>query len=136
MDWDVLLILDQYCQILYIDRDLASYRWLGSNKTAAGGMARLKEVEEVAARYGGNGLPAYFRLELARLLAAQALDDLKRCRLGSMITHVSSSATTILTSWPAVISLANPHIWRNFRIASKLYRRTGEGAPPCSRRCL
>ena len=78
MDWDLWIRLSRAYEGVYIEKALASYRWLGSNKTAEGGFDRLNEVEMVARRYGCNGLPAYFRLELARLLAARAKHNLEQ----------------------------------------------------------
>ena len=99
-----------------------SYRWLGSNKTAEGGFDRIKEVETVARRYGCNGLPAYFRLEKARLLAFEARQEMKHRRPGHMLSNLARAAATILTSWKATKSLFNPHILRNYITAQTLYR--------------
>ena len=77
MDWDLWIRLARRYPVVYIEKHLASYRWLGSNKTAEGGFDRLEEIETVARRYGCNGLPAYFRLEKARLFAVQAKRNLK-----------------------------------------------------------
>lgn len=131
MDWDLWIRLARRYQVMYLERDLASYRWLGSNKTAEGGLARLKEVEEVAGRYGCNGLPAYFRLEKARLLASRGRDDMRQLRLGSMLKNLAGTATAIFTSWGATKSLFTPHIWRNYHTAHRLYRHVREKAPDC-----
>lgn len=72
MDWDLWLRLAREHGVVYLEKELASYRWLGSNKTAEGGFARLDEVEMVARRHGCMGLPAYFRLEKARQYTLQA----------------------------------------------------------------
>ena len=122
MDWDLWLRLARNCEVLYLDRNLASYRWLGSNKTAAGGFDRLQEVEAVARRYGCRGLPAYFRLELARLFTVQAQQNLKQRHFLSMLSHLARAAATIFTSWRATISLLSPHVWRNYRSARTLSR--------------
>lgn len=122
MDWDLWILLTKHDQALYIKQDLASYRWLGSNKTAEGGFDRIKEVETVARRYGCNGLPAYFRLEKARLLAFEARQEMKHRRPGHMLSNLARAAATILTSWKATKSLFNPHILRNYITAQTLYR--------------
>jgi hypothetical protein len=122
MDWDLWIRLAQRYQVLYIEEDLASYRWLGSNKTAEGGFARLQEVEAVARRYGCKGLPAYFRLEQARLFAEQAKQDLKQRHFFTMLSSLAKCAATVFTSWGAMKSLVNPHVWRNYRTAQRLYR--------------
>jgi hypothetical protein len=126
MDWDLWIRLARRYEVLYMERDLASYRWLGSNKTAEGGFDRLKEVEEVAGRYGCNGLPAYFRLEKARLLASRASQDVKQLRLAPALKNLTETAVTIFTSWSATKSLVNPHIWRNYHAAHALYRHIRE----------
>lgn len=122
MDWDLWLRLAQHYGVAHIARTLASYRWLGSNKTAAGGFARLQEIERVARRHGCNGLPAYFRLEQARLLAAQARDAWQQRQGGALLRHLAQAGATIFTSWRATTSLLNPHVWRNYRTAQTLYR--------------
>jgi glycosyltransferase involved in cell wall biosynthesis len=126
MDWDLWIRLAQKFELLYIGKTMASYRWLGSNKTAEGGFDRLEEVEAVARRYGCKGLPAYFRLEKARLLAGQAKEDLQQLHLGQMLNNLAKTAATIFTSWRATKSLVDPHIWRNFGTSRALYRRVRE----------
>lgn len=128
MDWDLWIRLAERYQVLHVESELASYRWLGSNKTAEGGVDRLREVERVARRYGCQGLPAYFRLELARLLAVQAGQDLRQLQLGRMVGNLAKTAATILTSWGAVKSVLDPHVWRNFRTSRALSRRAGMSA--------
>jgi glycosyltransferase involved in cell wall biosynthesis len=129
MDWDLWLRLAREHDFVFIEKELASYRWLGSNKTAEGGFARLDEVEKVARRHGCQGLPAYFRLEKARLLTLQA----NRCRRagawGEMLPPLARAAATILASREALGSLFNPHVWRNYRTAQILYRQVAEGDP-------
>lgn len=122
MDWDLWLRIDRHYAVRYLDRNLASYRWLGTNKTATGGLARLSEVEAVARRYGSAGLPAYFRLELARLLAGYARQDLKERHLLSMLYRLLQAATAIVASPRAAACLLTPRVWRNYRTAQTLYR--------------
>lgn len=123
MDWDLWLKLAERYPFVYLPREMASYRWLGSNKSAEGGFDRLKEVERVARRHGCDGLPAYFRLEEARLHAAEALGDLRGLRPGAALAKAGRTAATLLSSPRALISLLNPHIWRNFRTSRLLSRR-------------
>jgi glycosyltransferase involved in cell wall biosynthesis len=122
MDWDLWLRLARDHEVLFLDRELASYRWLGSNKTAAGGFDRLAEVETVARRYGCSGLPAYFRLELARLLAARAGEDLKRRHFVPMLSKLAKCAAAIFASPRTTGCLFSPHVWRNYRSARALDR--------------
>lgn len=122
MDWDLWLRLSRQYQGVYIAKNLASYRWLGSNKTAEGGFDRLREVEMVARRYGCSGLPAYFRLEQARLLAARAKHNLGQRQFLTMLGSVTRAAVTVCTSWRAVKCLADPHVWRSYCSAKRLYR--------------
>lgn len=121
MDWDLWLRLAQQHDIVCIADELASYRWLGSNKTAEGGHARLEEIEMVAGRYGSNGLPAYFRLERARLCAGEAMEALRRGRILNSCRRLGQALASIFTSWRATCCLAAPHVWRNFRTANLLH---------------
>lgn len=126
MDWDLWLRLARDGEVIYLDMELASYRWLGSNKTAAGGFERLKEVENVARRYGCSGLPAYFRLERARLLVARAGEDLKRGHFVPMLKNLVRCLTVIFTSRRAAGCLLSPQVWRNYRTARTLDRHIVE----------
>jgi glycosyltransferase involved in cell wall biosynthesis len=129
MDWDLWIRLARRYDVVYLEELLASYRWLGSNKTAAGGFDRLQEIETVARRYGCKGLPAYFRLEQARLFAIEARQRLKHQQVAGMLNSLLKSATAIFTSWRATKSLFNPHIWRNYRTAKNLYRHVEKVDP-------
>jgi hypothetical protein len=131
MDWDLWIRLARHSDFMYIEKDMASYRWLGSNKTAEGGLDRLDEVEAVARRYGCKGLPAYFRLEKARQLAGLATEDLKQLNLWHMSRNLAKTIATIFTSWGAMKSLINPHIWRNLGTSRTLYRHVRETKSDC-----
>jgi len=122
MDWDLWIRLAQNHEFVYVENVLASYRWLGSNKTAIGGFDRLDEVGAVAKRYGCKGLPAYFRLEKARLYASMAHQDLREQNLLPMLRHGLLAGREIITSRRAMLSLFSPGIWRTYRTAQKLYR--------------
>lgn len=130
MDWDLWLRLAACYEVIYLQRELASYRWLGSNKTAAGGFKRLAEVELVARRHGCKGLPAYFRLEHARLLFVQVREKLHQRQILAMLGFLLKAAVTIGTSRRALTSLLSPHIWRNYRTAQVLYRHVEDARPP------
>jgi len=122
MDWDLWIRLAKGHDFVYVENVLASYRWLGSNKTAIGGFDRLYEVEAVAIKYGCNGLPAYFRLEKARLYASLAQQELRQQKLLPMLQHGLLAGREIVTSRRALLSLLKPGIWRTYRTAQKLYR--------------
>jgi hypothetical protein len=126
MDWDLWLRLAAVGAVVQIETNLASYRWLGSNKTAAGGLARLAEVEAVARRHGCPGLPAYFRLELARHQAGAARRLLGEGQLLGGCGAFWHAALAIGTSWRALASLCTPHVWRNYRTAQRLYRQAAK----------
>jgi glycosyltransferase involved in cell wall biosynthesis len=74
LDYDLWLKISALGPAVYVPVALARYRWTGDNKTARGGLARLDEIERVARRHGGEGLPASFRGErikgLVRALVA------------------------------------------------------------------
>jgi glycosyltransferase involved in cell wall biosynthesis len=122
MDWDLWIRLAQDYEFVYVENILASYRWLGSNKTAVGGFDRLDEVETVAKKYGCNGLPAYFRLEKARLYASLAQQSLRELKLLEMFRNGALAGGEIVTSRKAMLCLLKPGIWRTYRTAQKLYR--------------
>ena len=128
MDWDLWIRLAQRYEVVYIQENLASYRWLGSNKTAEGGFARLGEVEGVARRHGCKSLPAYFRLEKARLLAVQARQNFGQRQFVQMLGNLAKSAAAIFTSWGATTSLINPRVWRNYGTARALNRHVDRSA--------
>jgi len=129
MDWDLWLRLAREHDFVYLEKELASYRWLGSNKTAEGGFARLEEVEKVARRHGCQGLPAYFRLEKARLLALQANRRRRDGAWGEMLSSLVQSAAMLLFSRETLGSLFSPHVWRNYRTAQILYRHVEQQQP-------
>lgn len=66
LDYDLWLKLSQVGPVVHLPDRLARYRWTGENKTARGGLDRLAEIERVARRHGGSGLPAAFRIERAK----------------------------------------------------------------------
>lgn len=122
MDWDLWIRLAQDHEFVHLTDVLASYRWLGTNKTAMGGFDRLDEVDSVAKRYGANGLPAYFRLEKARLYASLAQQDLREQKLLPMLRHGLLAGREVFTSPRAMLSLLKPGIWRTYRTAQNLHR--------------
>lgn len=127
MDWDLWIRLARQYDVIRVDADMASYRWLGSNKTAEGGFVRLEEIEKVARRYGCEGLPAYFRLEKARLFMQHAGRAWKEMRFVPALKNLYGATTVILTSWNATRSLFSSHIWRNYFTAQKLYHHAKNG---------
>lgn len=129
MDWDLWIRLAQDHDFVQLADVLASYRWLGSNKTATGGFDRLQEIEAVARKYGCQGLPAYFRLELARLCASLAKQNMQQGNLSQMLKHGWRSGVAIFTSWRAVRCLFYPSVWRTYRNAQRLYRHVAETPP-------
>jgi len=126
MDYDLWLKLSGVAKFRYTPRVLAQYRWLESSKTAAAGWNRLREVESVSRRYGGRGLPAYFRLEAARLHLIEIGKSLKRVRLHHAIEHALRGAGVVLGSSSAVRSLFSARTWKIIRTGRQLRRRSRE----------
>ena len=74
----------------------ALYRWLDDSKTGSGGQRHSDEVRKVAGRHGVFSLPAYFRLEEARL---NLIDAARHARRGQL---VFPAATARPPPWHAV----------------------------------
>ena len=74
MDYDLWLKMAvKGLKFAHLPKHLANYRWLADTKTATGGWDRLREIEQVVARYA-DGTHGYLRLEMLN----QHLQDAKR----------------------------------------------------------
>jgi glycosyltransferase involved in cell wall biosynthesis len=108
MDYDLWLKFSRQTRFEYLPRVLANYRWLAASKTGAGGAARLVEVEAVARRHGAAGLPAYFRLEAARMYLTEG--------------RIVPAMAAVLSSPRAMRSLLSLRTWRIIWMGQKLRR--------------
>jgi glycosyltransferase involved in cell wall biosynthesis len=124
MDYDLWLKFAKATQFTYLPKLLANYRWLGASKTASGGPERLNEVESVARRHGGAGLPAYFRLEWARMKLTEAAAAARRGRLDQTLFALRSGAAKVLASPRAVMSLFSPTTWKIIAMGQILRRHS------------
>jgi hypothetical protein len=112
MDYDLWLKLGQRYKVAYLPRPMANSRWFGGNKTAIGGRARLDEIEKVARRHGGRGLPAYFCLEAVALNVQEARQAARCLDVGRAGTCLARAAAALVSSRPALRSLISPKTWR------------------------
>jgi len=121
MDYDLWLKLAAAGhKFAHVPRVWAHYRWLGENKSAVGGWKRLREVQRVAARYGRQSLPAYFKLEAVNLHLGDARAALTERRLAGAVGAVARAAGTVLGSPRAVKALCEPNTWRIIRTGRTL----------------
>jgi len=129
MDYDLWLKAAACATFAYLPRVLANYRWLESSKTGTGGADRLREVETVVKRYGAGGLPAYFRLETARLHLLEAWEQARRGRLLRAGGQAVSAAAAVLASPRAIRSLFHARTWKIIWTGQVL-RSRANNAPP------
>lgn len=115
MDYDLWLKIGRRYPVAHLPRVLANCRWFGDNKTALGGRDRLAEIERVARRYGGHGLPAYFGLEAAALDLQQAWRAVRQGRLPQAGGDVVRAMACLARSRPAWQSLLSPKTWQIIR---------------------
>ncbi|MEQ9642615.1 MAG: glycosyltransferase family 2 protein [Alphaproteobacteria bacterium] len=104
MDYDLWLKLGARYRVVRLPRTLAAYRLHGAGKTETAGFARIAEVERVARRHGGPGLPSNFVIEKA------ALHWHERSLRGAAMT-----AATLLAAPGALRELASRRFWRVWR---------------------
>jgi len=123
MDYDLWLKIARRFPVAYVPKIFADYRWDGGNKTATGGMNRLREVERVIGRYGGTGLPAYFALEAAALRAGQAIDWFRQGSLSQAFTSMHEAAGHLLST-RTLSTLADRSTWRILETRRKIRRRS------------
>lgn len=136
MDYDLWLKLAKAHKIAYLPKLLASYRWLTDNKTAVGGIARLDELRDLAARHGLPE-PAFMRLERVNLLGRDAFAAARRGAVGSSLQALARATTMFASSPRAVWSMLQPRTWRVIWMGQVLRARaaraqavgTGRGEP-------
>jgi glycosyltransferase involved in cell wall biosynthesis len=112
MDYDFWLKASRKAEFQYLPKVLANYRWLGGSKTGEGGAERLAEVERVARRYGAAGLPAYFRLEAARMHLANG--------------NFAKALAAVATSPRAMGSLLSLKTWKIIAMGQRLRAKAKE----------
>ncbi|HSV15630.1 MAG TPA: glycosyltransferase family 2 protein [Tepidisphaeraceae bacterium] len=112
MDYDLFLKMASKFKVAYLPRVLANYKWFGQNKTAVGGWDRLNEMRRVAMAFGARGLPAYGRLEAARLGVSLAIGELRHAHITRAARQFATGAAPFLTSPRAWRSLVSPACWR------------------------
>lgn len=112
MDYDLFLKIAARFKVAYTPTLLGNYKWFGQNKTAVGAWDRLSEVQKVAERAGGHGLPTYNRLEAALLGAQGAVASLRQGKIRQAARSLSRGAVPVLTSPRAWGALLSPSVWR------------------------
>jgi glycosyltransferase involved in cell wall biosynthesis len=112
MDYDLWLkFVNKGLKIAYLPRHLANFRWLADNKTATGDWGRLKEIEQVVARYG-EGTHAYLRLEMVNLHLQEARKRLAHFRLLGTAASLFRASRTYLGSARAIRSTFQAQTWK------------------------
>jgi len=105
MDYDLWLKLADRYKLAYVPQVWAQYRWLGENKSAAGGWSRIEEVRQVARRHGIRRLPAYFRLEAVNLHLQSAKSAWGEGKTISAMRSLLRAAANAVSSPRAIWSL-------------------------------
>jgi glycosyltransferase involved in cell wall biosynthesis len=112
MDYDLWLKMAvKGLKIAYLPKHLANFRWLADNKTATGDWGRLREIEQVVARYA-DGTHGYLRLEMLNLHLQEAKKKLKRFRLFGTTASLFRASKTYLTSARAIRGSLQPKTWK------------------------
>jgi glycosyltransferase involved in cell wall biosynthesis len=84
MDYEYWLRAAQRTTLRYIPVVLAAERLHGGAKTARGSLARMREIEALARRYGSPGLSSSYRPQAAAQLALQGLSRCLRREKGGV----------------------------------------------------
>jgi hypothetical protein len=112
MDYDLWLkMVTKGLKFAYLPRHLANFRWIADNKTATGAWGRLREIEQVVARYG-DGTHGYIRLEMVNQHLQEAAAKLRRGRLLGTTASLAKAGKTYLTSARAIRSTFQFRTWR------------------------
>lgn len=122
LDYELWLRMAPRFKFAYLPKVLANYRWLGNNKSAVGGAARLDEIDSVF-RGLGRRPPAYVELERVNVHVAEAIARAKRLRIVSAVGQLARGVGTLAGSPRAVGSLFSPHTWRVIWVGQVLRRR-------------
>ncbi|MCC7350861.1 MAG: glycosyltransferase [Phycisphaerales bacterium] len=122
MDYDLWLKMARRFPVAYVSGVFADYRWDGVNKTATGGMSRINEVQQVARRHGGMGLPAYFALEAAAMRAGQSINAIRQGSISQAIDYAKEAAG-YLCSGRTLRTLTERSTWRILETRRKIRRR-------------
>jgi glycosyltransferase involved in cell wall biosynthesis len=111
MDYDLWLRFARARQLHHIDATLARVRLMPTTKTASGAWKRLHEIETVARRHGGAGLPAWFALEAAAMSSYDALGALRQLRVRDASSAMARAVRSVATRG-TLAALALPLTWR------------------------
>ena len=125
LDYDLWLKMASRFKFAYLPKVLANYRWLGNNKSAVGGAARLDEIEAMF-REKGMAPPAYIRLERVNQHVQDGWAGIRRGRLVSGVGDVGRAVGALVSSPRAVMSLFSPHTWRIVWVGQVLRRRAAQ----------
>jgi GT2 family glycosyltransferase len=123
LDYDLWLKMAvKGLKFAHLPKHLANYRWLADTKTATGGWDRLREIEQVVARYA-DGTHGYLRLEMLNQHLQDAKRKLKRFRLFGMTGSLLGATKTYLTSARAIRGSFQPKTWKIVQTGRVLRKR-------------
>ena len=132
LDYDYWMRTAKHYPLHYIPVCLAKERLIRDAKTFRGGVDRLEEIERVARRHGGSGMPSSFRAEAASWYVIRGIGMMVRGKHGlSDIKRALQLRPKILTfiRYLAMLALFGPSAvpWvtlRLNRIESQRIKRT------------
>jgi glycosyltransferase involved in cell wall biosynthesis len=90
-DYEYWMRVAAICELDYVPVCLAIESLHGQAKSSNGDLVRMREIEAVARRHGGSGVPSGFRAEAAALESAAAVNEFVRGRLSEAGRHASAA---------------------------------------------
>ncbi len=91
MDYEYWMRVAKQYSLDYLPVTLAYERLYGEAKTGSGTIERLDEIEQVALRQGGSGIPAHYRAEAAAHYAARGVQHALRGKFEAMNADFAAS---------------------------------------------
>ena len=122
LDYDLWIRMAEKSKFVYLPKLLANYRWVGSNKSAAGGWSRLDEIVAMFTQRG-QPIPVYIRLEQINQHAHDCLSSLFHFKLARSAKSFATGAKMALSSPPVMVSFLSPRVWRMAWVGQVLRRR-------------
>jgi glycosyltransferase involved in cell wall biosynthesis len=91
-------VADRY-ELVYLPVCLATESLHGEAKTSSGSLGRMREIEAIARRHGGVGVPFGFRPEAAALETLATVSSLARGRLLEARDHAAGALALRPSTW-------------------------------------